>query len=174
MTQILTVVTTMLLFALSYGCREDVWFDVGPERDGEFRTVAIVVFDSDESVRVGDGKFYFLVNKRLHEECLFQVDAEVVAPGHGGHLIVDLAKCRGEGGGICKGATDMLLSNLTIDSGETSSATAAMPVDINPSEARVTEGQFIRVDVDTTYTTPAMGLYLYLKLSKGGGMPCLS
>jgi hypothetical protein len=77
---------------------------------------------------------------------------------------VDLARCAVVAtGNQCSGTVvDMLSTNLTIDSNENKSSTAAAAAVIDTANDDVSTGQVIRVDVDAIHTTPAKGLLITL------------
>ena len=65
----------------------------------------------------------------------------------------------------------MLSTVVSIDSGETSSTTAATAAVINTANDDVATGQILRFDVTAIHTTPAKGLFVNLdfKLPGCGG-----
>ena len=60
-------------------------------------------------------------------------------------------------------AADMLSTVSTIDSGETSSRTAATPAVIDTANDDVAAGDIIRIDIDAASTVPPEGLYIELE-----------
>jgi hypothetical protein len=96
----------------------------------------------DESVRVvvaGDGKWVFEIDRDEDEYKLFYVRAFVSLAGSG-TISVQLHN-------ITQGV-DMLSTKVTIDSGELSSKTAAVPYVVNDATSQVLDGDQIRLDVD--------------------------
>ena len=65
-------------------------------------------------------------------------------------------------GAATRSDADMLSTKLTIDSGETSSATAATAAVVNTSNDDVATGDLIYVDVDAVSTTAPQGLTVVL------------
>jgi hypothetical protein len=131
------------------------------------KDVQVIPFDFATDTATGDGKFYFRVPASLNNWVLTGVQASVVTAGTTGTLNVDLARCAAAAtGNLCSGTVvDMLSTNLTIDSGENDSATAAAAAVIDASNDDVTTGQIIRVDVDAVHTTAAKGLIVNLEFT---------
>jgi hypothetical protein len=95
---------------------------------------------------------------------LVGVAGQVITAGTTNATNVDLARCAvTTSGNACSGTVDDVLStNLTIDSGENSSADAAAAAVIDTTKDDVATGQLIRVDVDAVSTTAAKGLIITL------------
>lgn len=125
------------------------------------KNVQLIAFDFTTDTATGDGKFYFIVPASLNGMILVAVRAEVVTAGTTNPTTVDLARCATAAtGNLCSGTVvDMLSTNITIDSGENSTDTAAAAV-IDTANDDVTTGQVIRVDVDAISTTAAKGLII--------------
>lgn len=128
------------------------------------RTAQLVVFDFTSDTTTGDGKYFFVVPAELNGMNLVGVSAQVVTAGATNTLNVDLARCAAVAtGSMCSGTVaDMLSTNLTIDSSENKSATAAAAAVIDTSNDDVATDQVIRVDVDAIHTTAAKGLIITL------------
>ena len=63
-------------------------------------------------------------------------------------------------------SVDMLSTKLTIDSGETTSETAATAAVINTSNDDVAEGDVLAIDVDAVSTTAPQGAFITLTFRK--------
>lgn len=125
--------------------------------------VQAVVFDFTTDIATGDGKFYFLAGatgSKLVGKVLAAVQGQVVTAGTTGTTDVQLARCaQAATGNVCSGTVvDMLTTKLTIDSGENTSATAAIAAAINAANDDIAAGDVVRVDVDAISTTTAKGL----------------
>lgn len=128
------------------------------------RTAQLVVFDFTTDTATGDGKYYFVIPAELNGMNLVGVSAQVVNAGTTSTLNVDLARCAAVAtGNMCSGTVvDMLSTNLTVDSGENKSATAATAAVIDTNNDDVATDQVISVDVDAVHTTAAKGLIVTL------------
>jgi len=122
------------------------------------RYVQLVVTDFATANTTGDGKHYFDVPADLNGYNLMEVIAGVITAGTTGVetiMVHNLTQ-----------AVDMLTTGATIDSGETSSLTAATPVDIDETNDDVATGDRLRIDRDTVHTTPAQGSIVTLGFRK--------
>jgi hypothetical protein len=130
--------------------------------------VEVIPVDFTIDTSTGDGKFYFVVPPKFNAWDLTGVSAQVVTVGTTGTLNVDLARCAVVASGdACSGTVDdMLSTNLTIDSGEGKSSTAATPAVIDTAKDDIATDQIIRVDIDVVHTTEAKGLILNLTIEK--------
>jgi hypothetical protein len=137
--------------------------DTWTVQDGKVE-VELVVFDFATDTATGDGKYYFVVPAKLNGWNLIAVSAQVITAGTTGTTNVDLARCDVVAtGNACSGTVqDMLSTNLTIDSGEGKSSTAAAAAVIDTTYDDVDTDEIIRVDVDAVHTTPAKSLILNL------------
>jgi len=127
------------------------------------KSVQAVVFDFGTATATGDGKFYFRIPSTLNGYNLTAVQANTITDGTTGTINIDLAKCVATTAlDICTGTgttiTDMLSTNMTIDTGENDTATAAAAAVIDTGEDDVSTGEVIRIDIDAVHTTPANGL----------------
>jgi hypothetical protein len=134
------------------------------------KSVQIEVFGPATVNSTGDGKAYFRVPTGLNGMNLVAVNANVIAAGTTGTLNIDIARCAATtAGAICTGTgtsiSDMLSTNLTIDSGENDTATAAAAVAIDTGSDDVATGQVLRIDIDAVHTTPATGLILNMEFA---------
>ena len=114
------------------------------------RAIQAVVFDFTVDIATGDGKFYFHVDQRLAGMNIVDVHAEVITAGTTGTTDIQLRNVTQ--------AADILSTELTIDSGETGSDTAAAAAVISGTEDDLTLHDVIAVDVDAVSTTAPRGL----------------
>ena len=128
------------------------------------KVAQMVVYDFTTDTAVGDGKFYFVVPSSLTGMNLVEVNAQVITAGTTGTTNVDLARCvTAASGNACSSTVaDMLSTNMTIDTGENSTDTAATAAVIDTTNDDVSTGQIVRVDVDAVHTTAAKGLIITL------------
>jgi hypothetical protein len=101
---------------------------------------------------------------------LVAVNANVFAAGTTGTINIDIARCAATtAGAICTGTgtsiADMLSTNITIDSGENDTATAAAAAVIDTGSDDVATGQVLRIDIDAVHTTPATGLLVNMEFA---------
>lgn len=122
--------------------------------------VQIVAFYANEAVAVGDGAgdVRFRVPASLDGFNLSAVAATVVTAGTTGTTNVQIHNVTD--------AIDMLSTPITIDSGETDSATAATPAAINAGADDVATGDVLRIDVDAVSTTAPQGLVVTLTFTR--------
>jgi len=104
------------------------------------------LFWPDEDVTAGNGKLFFMIPDFLVGD-LVEVQLCVTTKSSSGAVTVQLANC---GNDPTAAGTDMLSTRVTIDANEYSSLTAATPPVI--ANEVLTEGDFIRVDVDIAGT----------------------
>jgi hypothetical protein len=133
----------------------------GPEMNSSgAKTVQAFVLGAADITSTGNGKYYFVTPATLNNYRLTGVLAQVLTAGTTGTTTVALTRCVvASTGDACSSTTAQMLStNLTVDSGENTSSTAATPAVINTSNATITTGQIIRVDIAAVNTTPAFGL----------------
>jgi len=125
-------------------------------------TAIVQVLGPATAASTGDGKRYITIPPEVNGMDLTYVAAHVISTGTTGTLNVDLARCDPVAtGNTCSGTVgDMLSTNLTIDSGESKSSTAAAAAVIDAAVDDVTTGDVIRVDIDAIHTTPSQGLIL--------------
>lgn len=102
----------------------------------------------------GDGKLYFPIPDGVGGMNLVGCHAYVVTAGTTNTTDIQINNVTQ--------AVDMLTTKITIDSGETSSRTAATAPVIDTANDDVADGDIIRIDVDAVSTTPAKGLMLEL------------
>jgi hypothetical protein len=134
------------------------------------KVVQIEVFAPGTANTTGDGKAYFRIPSSMNGMNLVAVNANVFAAGTTATLNVDIARCAATtAGAICTGTgtsiADMLSTNITIDSGENDTATAAAAAVIDTGSDDVSTGQVLRIDVDAVHTTPATGLLVNMEFA---------
>ena len=118
------------------------------------KSVSIQIQEGGTELATGDGQGYFMVPAELNGMNLVAVRGAVVTAGTTGttdfqiHNVTD--------------AADMLSTKLTIDSGETSSQTAATAPVIDGAADDVATGDVLRIDVDAVSTTAPEGGFITL------------
>lgn len=118
------------------------------------KSVSIQVFDGATDTATGDGKAYFSIPSSLAGMDLVEVFAAVVTAGTTGTTDIQIHNVTQ--------AADMLSTVMTIDSGETTTATAATPAVIDTGNDDVAANDVLRIDVDAVSTTAAQGLIVNL------------
>lgn len=113
-----------------------------------------LITDFSTDVATGDGQFYIPVPAAYAGMNLVEVKARVITAGTTGTMDVQIHNFTD--------AVDMLSTKVTIDSGETSSETAATPYVINTATDDVADDDLLRVDVDAIHTTAAKGFIIVL------------
>jgi hypothetical protein len=128
------------------------------------KVVEIEIYGPGVSASTGDGKTYFYIPPALNGMNLVGVRAQVYTAGTTNTLNVDIARCvAASTGNICSSTVaDVLSTNLTIDSAENASDTAATAAVIDTANDDVATGQVYRFDIDAVHTTPSQGLLLIL------------
>ena len=119
--------------------------------------IEIEIFGPTTNTSTGDGKKNFFVPAKLNGMNLVSAVAYVITAGTTNTTDIQINN-------VTDGV-DMLSTKLTIDSAETSSATAAVPVVIDTAHDDVATGDRLRFDVDAVSTTPAQGLIIVLEFS---------
>lgn len=119
--------------------------------------VQFQLFGKTQDVTVGDGRAYFIVPEGYNNHNLTDIKAIVVTAGTTGTTDVQIYNETQ--------TVDMLSTKLTIDSGETSSDTAATPPVIDTNNDDVATDDVIRVDIDAVSTTEPQGMLLLLKFT---------
>ena len=154
----------MYPFVLKYISKYDITSSRRLRYTGS-RNRSRVVFDFATDVATGTGKFYFVIPPELNGMNMVAVSAQVVTNGTTNVTNVDLHRCVAAASGAACSSTvaDMLSTNITIDSGENSTATAATAAVIDANCDDVATGQIIRVDVDAKSTTAPKGLIVTLE-----------
>lgn len=116
--------------------------------------VGLLVFDDSEDVATGNGAgdLFWPVPSTYNGMDLIAVAAIVQTAGTTGTTTVQINN-------VTQGA-DMLSTELTIDSGGTTSRSAGTPAVIDTSNDDVATGDVLRIDVDGTQSTPPKGLYI--------------
>jgi|TARA_R110000751_G_scaffold42176_2_gene98331 hypothetical protein len=115
-----------------------------------------VVQDNDTAASVADGvgSIFIPILESANGMNLTEVVAFVGTAGTTSTLSVQIHNVTQ--------AVDMLSTNITVDSAETSSITAATPPVINAANDNVAQGDQLRIDVDAIHTTPSQGLSISL------------
>ena len=111
------------------------------------------VVASASNVGIGNGKYFFHVDKNTANKNLVEVHAEVLTVGTTNTTDIQIAN-------VTQSA-DMLTTKITINSGETGSDTGTAAV-IDPLNDDVAENDLLRVDVDAVSTTKPKGLIITL------------
>lgn len=115
----------------------------------------LIAVAADANLSTGDGKMYFTIPARLNGLHIRKVRATVITAGTTGTTDIQLANVTD--------TTDLFSTKLTIDSGETSSDTAATAAVITFANAACTTNEVWRVDIDAVSTTAPKGLILSLE-----------
>jgi len=116
------------------------------------KSVAIQLTAAGTDCTTGDGKAYFMVPAELAGMNIIDVKAGLATAGTTGthdlqiHNVTD--------------SVDVLSTKLTIDSGETTSETAATAAVINTANDDVAEGDILRIDCDAVATTAGQGDFI--------------
>lgn len=133
---------------------------IGVNNQTTTRYVEVEPFSMKDSTdwAVGDGVAYLAIPSELAGYNLVEVQADVRTAGTTGTGDLQIANVTD--------TTDMLSTKLTIDSGETSSRTAATPAVINTSYDDVAAGDILRIDCDAKHTTAARGCIVTLGFRK--------
>lgn len=128
------------------------------------KVVEIEVFPAGTNAATGDGKAYFRIPAALNGMNLISVKANVYTAGTTGTINIDIARCAAAAtGNVCSGTVaDVLSTNITIDSGENSTSTAATAAVIDTANDDVATDQVYRIDIDAVHTTPSQGLIVEL------------
>lgn len=105
------------------------------------------IFDSDQSVAVGDGKFMIAIPSSINGMNIVEVVASVYTQGVTGSTTIQVRRCRA-GTNV-----DVLTSALSIGAVYTATSTA-----INTSNDDLATGDVLFIDVDTIHTTAPLGL----------------
>ena len=115
--------------------------------------IPVIAWTTDATV--ADGHFYFHIGKELAGMNLVYIHGEVITAGTTGTLNVDIRN-------VTQAGADVLSTNLTIDTAETGSDTAATPAVIAAAEDDMQENDVIAIDVDVIHTTASKGLIITL------------
>lgn len=119
------------------------------------KVIELYVTEKATDTATGDGQFSFEIPETMNGMNLI-----------GAHGRVDTAGTTGTTDIQIRNATqtaDMLTTKITIDSGETSSRTAATAPVIDTNNDDVATGDIIQIDVDAVSTTKAKGLHIQLR-----------
>lgn len=130
------------------------------------KTLGMVFLDNTTDNATGDGQgdIYFVIPEEYNGWNIVNVATAVLTAGTTGTQDIQLHNLDYSGG-----ASDILSTKITIDSGETSSYTAATPAVIDTDKDDVVSGDRIRVDTDAIHSgTAAKGLVVWITLQKPG------
>lgn len=120
------------------------------------RYVAIPCFAPGTNCSTGDGKNFFEAPAGMSGMSLVSVSQAVYTAGTTNTQDVQIRRIR------AGSSADALSTKCTLDSTETSSATAATPAVIDAANDDVATADRWVVDVDAVHTTPAQGLVVTL------------
>jgi hypothetical protein len=126
----------------------------GSEYGQRIIEIALVDNNTDTAVADGVGDIFWTVPEELDGWNIVNAHAAVGTAGTTGTTDVQIHNVTS--------AADVLSTKITIDSGETSSYTAATAPVINAAEDDLATGDQIRFDVDDVSTTAAKGLTVIL------------
>jgi len=116
----------------------------------------IKVFADWQNVRVGDGRFQFLMSEDCDGGFLTKVEAYVTDESNSGGLSIQVRK--GSPGGV-----NMLSTPITIDQGDKHSKDAATQPVVDVLNAEVAWGSHISIDVDASGSNArGLGVVLFL------------
>ena len=119
----------------------------------------VVAIQPTSDATTGDGKVYFVTPSALAGYNLVEVQADCITAGVTGTMDIQIHNVTQ--------AQDMLSTEITIDSTETSSRTAATPPAIDAAQDDITEGDVLRIDVDAIHSgTAAKGLIVIMGFRK--------
>jgi hypothetical protein len=122
------------------------------------KSVSIQIAEGTTDLATGDGQAYFMVPAELNGMNLVGVRAGVVTAGTTGTTDFQIHNLTQ--------TADMLSTKLTIDSGETTSATAATAAVIDTANDDVATNDVLRIDVDAVSTTAPAGGFITLSFRK--------
>lgn len=117
--------------------------------------VEIPIGNSLINLTTGDGQAFFRVPLEMNGMNLTGVGAVVYTAGTTNTLDIQIRNKTQ--------AADMLSTKITIDSGETDSATANAAAVIDTSNDDVATNDVIAIDIDAVHTTPAKGLVVMMR-----------
>lgn len=109
-------------------------------------TVAVKLVDDATAVTVGEGKFKMTVTSDLNGRRMLAPVATVSVAPTGTGLSFGVRK---------NAATEMLSTNLTVDTTKVSSSSSATPPVVNAANATVATDDVISIDVDTADSNAA-------------------
>jgi hypothetical protein len=132
------------------------------------REIQVELFGPTTDTATGDGKRYYVVPSWMNGFIVSAVRAQVITAGTTNATNVDIARCATAAtGNACSGTVvDVLSTNITVDSGENSTDTAAAAAVIDTANDDLATGQILRFDVDAVSTTAAKGLIVTVTVSK--------
>lgn len=119
------------------------------------KSVVLDVVEASTDVTTGDNKYSIVMPSSVNGMDLVAAHARVFTAGTTGTTDIQIHNVTD--------AVDVLSTKITIDSGETTSYTAATAPVINTSNDAVATGDIWRVDVDAVSTTEPLGLQVILE-----------
>lgn len=122
------------------------------------KVVQIEVFGPTVEHATGDGKAYFMIPSDMNGMNLVRVSAAIITAGTTGVVTFQIHNLTD--------AVDMLTTKITIDSTETTTATAATPAVIATAADDVATDDVIRIDCDTVHTTEGFGAIVSMEFRK--------
>ena len=122
------------------------------------KVLQAVVVDFVTDVAILDSQFFLLIPAGFNGMNLVAIQADVITAGT---TVIQAQILTIQIRNVTQGA-DMLTTLLTVDSGETSSATAATPAVIDTANDDVATNDLLRIDVDDIHTTAPKGLIVTL------------
>ena len=140
------------------GDDSNVGWDIKMKGTGAFRKPSVFyvpVAGSGTDTAVGDGKAFWEVTEEVNGMNLTGCGATVYTAGTTNTTDIQLRNKTD--------SVDILSTKITIDSGETSSRTAATAPVIDTTKDDVVTGDVIAIDVDAVSTTAAKGLTVWLR-----------
>jgi hypothetical protein len=120
------------------------WIRVPNSTVAQERITEIKIFDADTVTAAGDGATHFCIPSPYNGLNLIDADIYVTTPASLGAVTVQVRNVTQ--------AADMLTTRMTIDTGETTSFTAAAPPVIDTANDDVATGDIIAIDVDVAGT----------------------
>jgi hypothetical protein len=121
------------------------------------RQIQLTVFIPTTNITTGDGKLYFHVSPQLNGKSISYVHAQVITAGTTGTTDIQIARIRSGT------PVDVLSTKLTIDSGETTSTTAATAAVIDASNDDLATDDLLRIDIDAVSSVPPKGLIISIE-----------
>lgn len=140
--------------ALNWCNQAGAWQSLGASVATTTASVQIAVLAPTAPTVAGDGAAYFVVPSTMNGAILTGVVATVITAGTTNTTTIQIHNLTD--------TVDMLSTRITIDSTETSSATAGIPAVIDSTKDDVATNDVLRIDIDTISTTPATGLIITL------------
>jgi len=122
--------------------------------------IEVFSFANATNNAAGDGAAYFIIPAGITSGNIVEVRADVLTAGTTGTEDIQIHNVTD--------AVDVLSTKMTIDSGETSTDTAATAAVINTSNDDVATGDLLRIDIDAVHSTAAVGLIVTVGIQVAG------